>query len=79
MNKAIEKLNQMVSEAGTQKAVAASLGISEAYLSDILNGRANISATIADKLGLEWQLVEIPIIGTISSKSITLKEELDRR
>ena len=79
MNKAIEKLNQMVSEAGTQKAVAASLGISEAYLSDILNGRANISATIADKLGLEWQLVEIPIIGTISSKGITLKEELDRR
>lgn len=79
MNKVLEKLNAMVKEKGSQKEVAKILEISEAYLSDILSGRASISARIADKLGFEWQLVEIPIIGTISSKGISIKEELNRR
>lgn len=35
----------------SQRNVAASLGISPAYLSDILNSRRDISAQLAEKLG----------------------------
>lgn len=38
---------------GSQKALAAELGISQPYLSDILLGKREISFQLAEKLGLK--------------------------
>jgi transcriptional regulator with XRE-family HTH domain len=59
MNELMKVLKDMVIRAGSQKAVAEELGISEAYLSDILNGRKDVSDRIAAALGFEWRLVSI--------------------
>ena len=56
----IKKLQSMVAESGTQKAVAEELGISQVYLSDILAGRREISASVARKLGFERRTDYIP-------------------
>lgn len=40
----------------SQKALAKELGISESYLSDILNGRRCISEEVAKRLGYERQV-----------------------
>lgn len=39
--------------AGSQKAYAKRVGLSESYLSDVLNGRRDISPRILKHLGLE--------------------------
>ena len=57
MNEAVYKLNQKVRELGSQKAVADELGITPAYLSDILNERTHVSERIARMLGLRWMLI----------------------
>jgi plasmid maintenance system antidote protein VapI len=56
---AIDKLKEMVELSGSQKAVAEELGISPAYLNDILKRGRGISDRIAFKLGYEWKLVPI--------------------
>jgi len=57
MNEAIKKLKTMCDHAGSQKAVAEELGITPAYLSDILNERTHISDRIAAALGFRWMLI----------------------
>ena len=44
-------LLQMVYDEGSQKATANALGISPAYLGDILSERRNVSNELANKLG----------------------------
>ena len=57
MNDAVKKLTQMVEDAGSQKAVAEQLGITPAYLNDILRERTHVSENIANKLGFRWMLI----------------------
>lgn len=47
----LSQLRAYCEEAGTQVEAAKQLGISNAYLSDILNKKRGISAEIASKLG----------------------------
>lgn len=42
---------------GSQKAVADDLGISQAYLGDVLRGRRGVGEKMAEKLG--WEKIEI--------------------
>lgn len=49
--KAIELIRHIIREHGSQSAVAKSLNISPAYLSDILNGKRAISEEVAKRLG----------------------------
>jgi len=57
MNKAITKLREMVA-LSNQKTVAEELGISAAYLCDILAEKSGVSDRMAAKLGLRWILIE---------------------
>lgn len=45
-------IEAMVNRAGSQKKLAEQLGISTAYLNDVLRHRRDISAELAKKLGL---------------------------
>jgi len=56
MNKAITKLREMVA-LSNQKTVAEELGISAAYLCDILAEKSGVSDRMAAKLGLRWILI----------------------
>jgi plasmid maintenance system antidote protein VapI len=58
-NEAIVKLLEMVAQAGSQQSVASHLGISAAYLSDILKGKRGVSKQVAKKLGLIWTLIPL--------------------
>jgi DNA-binding transcriptional regulator YdaS (Cro superfamily) len=53
-------IQEMVNVAGSQRAVALELGISEVYLSDILNGRRDVSDNVARKLGYKKEIVYAP-------------------
>lgn len=48
----LDRLQKLVQQAGSQRQVARDLGISPAYLSDVLLGRRQVSAQLALKLGL---------------------------
>lgn len=50
-------LSERVKQAGSQKQVADDLGISQAYMSDLLLGRRTFSAGILAKLGLQTIIV----------------------
>lgn len=56
----IDRLRAAVHEAGSQKACAEKFGISQMYLSDVLNGRRSPGEKILDALGLEAQIVYKP-------------------
>jgi plasmid maintenance system antidote protein VapI len=47
----LQVIQEMVGSWGSQKAVADHLGISNAYMSDILAGNRTISGEVAKKLG----------------------------
>jgi plasmid maintenance system antidote protein VapI len=47
----LEIINQMVSKRGSQKAVADHLGISNAYMSDIIAQNRPVSDSVAKRLG----------------------------
>ena len=49
----LKVLKHLVEIAGTQKEFAKTYGISEQYLSDILNGRRGISSRVANQVGFE--------------------------
>ena len=49
----INHLRTVIAEYGTQKKFAAAFGISEAVLSDVLNGRREPSTIILDAVGFE--------------------------
>ncbi len=53
-----ERLHKLVTEAGSQRAAASKLGISQAYLSDLLHDRREFSQPMLDKLGLKRQIVQ---------------------
>jgi len=46
-------LECLVSRAGSQKVCAEQLGVTPGYLNDVLHGRRDVSAQLADRLGLE--------------------------
>lgn len=48
-----QRLITRAQQLGSQKALAAELGISQQYLSDIFLGKREISCQLADKLGLK--------------------------
>ena len=50
-------LRALVGQHGTQKAAAKALGVSPAYLGDMLMGRRDISERILAKLGLRRAVV----------------------
>lgn len=49
----IEHLRTVIAGYGTQKQFAATFGISEAYLSDVLNGRREPGQSILDAVDFE--------------------------
>jgi transcriptional regulator with XRE-family HTH domain len=55
----IKRLQQLIAEKGTQKEAARYLGISAAYLSDILAGKRTAGPKILNKLGLEPRTVYV--------------------
>jgi transcriptional regulator with XRE-family HTH domain len=48
---AIEDLRKLVKSKGSQQAAADELGITPAYINDILKGRRNLSEAMLEKLG----------------------------
>ena len=52
-----DTLTVMIDERGSQRAVAQELGVSQAYLGDVLHGRRGVSAKLAGKLGYERVVV----------------------
>jgi len=51
-------LREFVARYGSQIAAARALGISQPYMSDIMNGRRDLSERIMKSLGLERVIVE---------------------
>lgn len=49
----VEHLRRKASEAGGQKILAQKLGVSEAYLSDVINGRREPADKLLSALGME--------------------------
>lgn len=49
----IDYLKRKAAEQGTQRQYAESLGVSEAYLSDVLNGRREPGQKLLDAVGFE--------------------------
>lgn len=54
----IAVLRQVVKQHGSQTKAADALGVSGAYLSDLLNGNRPVSARILQQLGLERKVVK---------------------
>lgn len=52
MTNPLDRLKAGVKQAGTQSAYAKQLGISLAYLNDVLRGRRAVSDNLAAKVGL---------------------------
>lgn len=53
----LDRLRAGLKRAKTQRAYAQSLGISFQYLNDVLHGRREVSANLAQKLGLTREVV----------------------
>lgn len=53
-----ERLEAHVARYRTQREAAAALGITQPYLSDLLQGRRTFSDAILGKLGLRWAVVK---------------------
>lgn len=53
----LEYLKSLVTEAGTQKALAEKLGINQAYLSDILAGHREPADKILKALGMKATVI----------------------
>jgi DNA-binding transcriptional regulator YdaS (Cro superfamily) len=49
----LKAIKRLIDKAGSQKAAAKELGISEPHLCDILNGRRSVSGELAKSLGFE--------------------------
>ena len=54
----VERLQAFVARFPTQKAAAEALGISNVYVSDLLNGRRDINDKMLAKLGLRRTVIE---------------------
>lgn len=49
-----------VSECSSQRALSFELGITQSYLSDIINGRRSISSEVANRLGYDRVAIYVP-------------------
>lgn len=61
-NELINVIHEMRKELGSYKAVAAHIGISNTYLSDIVQGWRVVSAEVAQKLGYRKVIEYEPIL-----------------
>jgi hypothetical protein len=61
MNNDVLTLIRQACSKGTQKDVAAEIGISDPYLSDILAGRRAISESVANHFGYTRKTILVPI------------------
>lgn len=57
----LAKLREAVAAAGSQRAYAMAIGVSEQYLCDCLKGRRDIGKSIAEPLGYHPTTIYIPI------------------
>jgi DNA-binding transcriptional regulator YdaS (Cro superfamily) len=57
----LQKLREAVVRAGSQKAYAQSIGVSEQYVCDCLKGRRDIGKAIAEPMGYRPTTIYIPI------------------
>jgi DNA-binding transcriptional regulator YdaS (Cro superfamily) len=57
----LAKLRKAVETAGSQRAYASAIGVSEQYLCDCLKGRRDIGKSIAGPLGYHPTTIYIPI------------------
>jgi DNA-binding transcriptional regulator YdaS (Cro superfamily) len=55
---AVAKLRALIAEQGSQQAAAKRLGVSGAYVNDLLHGRREFSDRMLKKLGLRRVVVE---------------------
>ena len=80
-NLALEKIKQLVAEQKSQLAVARMLEITPSYLNDILNGRRDVSANVAMKLGFwrEIHYVHIPVLGEFTGHGDEIGKLLQTR
>jgi hypothetical protein len=60
-------LLERVKKAGMAKIAAFRLGISAQYLSDVINGRRDISEQLAEKLGYRKVVMFVPIESEVES------------
>ena len=77
MNPVIEKLLEMKKELGSQKAVAESVGVSPAYISEILNGTREPGRTVLEALGFERVVMYVALgdsIDLVDAKLMTIAE-----
>lgn len=56
---ALSRLKALVQKAGTQRAAAKALGVSEPHIADLLHGRRGFSVPMLAKLGLRRAIVEL--------------------
>lgn len=54
----IEELRRLVQKHGSQKALAAALGVSDVFVCDMLKGRRPVPVSILQKLGLRTAVVK---------------------
>lgn len=54
------EIRKLLEKMGTQKAVADHLGISDAHVSDILNGKRNAGPDVLASLGITRIVVHVP-------------------
>lgn len=57
---ALEALRDAVAEAGSQRAAAARIGVSQAYLGDVLAGRRALGSRILSAIGLRRVVLIVP-------------------
>ena len=57
---ALEALRDAVTAAGSQRAAAARIGVSQAYLGDVLAGRRALGSRILGALGLRRVVLIVP-------------------
>lgn len=55
----LERLRRKAARAGSQKALAGALGVTEAYLSEVLHGRREPGPTMLRALGLRRVVVYV--------------------
>lgn len=57
----LDMLKDYIKERGTQRVAAIDLGISQAFLSDIVLGKREVSDSVARKLGFSKVYLFVPI------------------
>lgn len=61
LDEVMSALRDAVAAAGSQRAAADRMGVSQAYLADVLHGRRAIGGRVLDALGLERVTLIVPV------------------